>query len=163
MQNLTCQVISFDKQSASGVRIIRIRHGFGANAKRSSQSCPSENTEESWGGGDNFFLYTVSHQRSSSQFPGLRKAHAVYFESCIPLIVKQSRDLDGKKLIVIPEASHFFSYIFAVAADIRLPASPEDSSACTFLRATTQTDEMWLSCKKNVHIVDAFHAFMHLF
>lgn len=85
----------------------------------------------------NFFLYTVSHQRSSSQFPSLRKAHAVCFNSCIPLIVKQSRDLDGKKLIVIPEASHSFSYIFAVAADIRPLTSPEDSAVCTFLTPTT--------------------------
>lgn len=123
MQNLTCQVISFDKQSASGVRIIRIRHGFGANAKRSFHHVSRKHRREL--GESNFFLYTVSHQRSSSQFPSLRKAHAVCFNSCIPLIVKQSRDLDGKKLIVIPEASHSL-YIFTVAADIRPLTSPED-------------------------------------
>ncbi len=68
-----------------------------------------------------FSLTCVSQQWSSSQFLKLRKVRGVYFDRYIPLIVKQSLDLDGKKLIVIPEASRFSLYIFAVAAvDITL-------------------------------------------
>lgn len=53
--------------------------------------------------------------------PNWGKVCGVYFDTYIPLIVKQSLDQVGKKLIVIPEASCLSLYIFAAAAvDITL-------------------------------------------
>lgn len=67
----------------------------------------------------NFSFYSAPQQQFIPVPQSEKRTWCLFWQ--IPLIVKQSQDLDGKKLIVIPEASHFSLYIFAVAAaDIRL-------------------------------------------
>lgn len=91
----------------------------------------------------NFSFYSAPQQQFIPVPQSEKPTWCLFWQ--IPLIVKQSLDLDGKKLIVIPEASHFSLYILA-AADIRLlfflqksRISPEDSYAFTCLNKTTQT------------------------
>lgn len=90
----------------------------------------------------NFSFYSIPQQSFIPVPQSEKRTWCLFWQ--VPLIVKQSLDLDGKKLIVIPEASHFSLYIFAVAAaDIRLHflqkshISPGDSYAFMCLNKTT--------------------------